>query len=83
MHLGEKPWDELRSLAGMPGIRDKRLFPFLNGNKLNLISTADMDEDEFNWLHAGLGFAMRIIRHQSEDADVIIMAMNHKEMRDR
>lgn len=40
----------------------------------------DMDEDEFDKFHTGLGFAMRVIKHQSEDADAIIMATNHKKI---
>ena len=80
VYLGEEPWDGPRSLFEMLDIRDKRLIPFLNDYKLNLISPADMDEDEFDKFHTGLGFAMRVIKHQSEDADAIIMATNHKKI---
>ena len=39
-----------------------------------------MDEDAFEKFHTSLGFAMRIVKHQSEDADKLIMATNHKKI---
>ena len=80
VYLGEDPWDGPRSLFEMLDVRDRRLIPFINDYKLNLISPADMDDDEFDKFHTGLGFAMRVIKHQSEDADAIIMATNHKKI---
>ncbi len=80
VYLGEEPWDGPRSLFEMLDVRDKRLIPFLNDYKLNLISPADMAENEFDKFHTELGFAMKIIKHQSEDADAIIMATNHKKI---
>ncbi len=80
VYLGDEPWDGPKSLFDMLDIRDRRLIPFINDYKLNLISPADMDDDEFEKFHTGLGFAMRVIKHQSEDADAIIMATNHKKI---
>lgn len=80
VYLGEDPWGGPRSLFEMLDIKDNRLIPFLNDYKLNLISPADMNEDEFDKFHTDLGFAMRLIKHQSEDADAIIMATNHKKI---
>ena len=64
VYLGEKPWDGPRSLFEMLDVKDKRLIPFLNDYRLNLVSPADMDETEFDKFHTGLGFAMRVIKHQ-------------------
>ena len=80
VYLGEKPWDGPRSLFEMLDVKDKRLIPFLNDYRLNLVSPADMDETEFDKFHTGLGFAMRVIKHQAEDADAIIMATKHKKI---
>ena len=80
VYLGDEPWDGPKSLFEMLDVRDRRLIPFINDYKLNLISPADMDDDEFDKFHTGLGFAMRVIKHQSEDADAIIMATNHKKI---
>ena len=71
LYFGEDPWDGPRSLFDMLDIRDKRLLPFLNDYKLNLISPADMGEEEFEKFHTELGFAMRIIKHQ-KDVDKLI-----------
>ena len=69
VYLGDDPWDGPRSLFEMLDIRDKRLIPFLNNYKLNLISPADMEEDEFEKFRTELGYVMNLIKHQSEDAD--------------
>ena len=57
----------------MLDVRDERLYRFLSDYKLNLISPADMAEDEFKKFHTDLGFAMKLIKHQSEDADELIV----------
>lgn len=80
LYFGEEPWDGPKSLFEMLDVRDKRLVPFLNDYKLNMISPSDMDEDDFDMFHTELGFAMKVIKHQSEDADAIIMATNHRKI---
>ena len=80
VYLGEEPWDGPRSLYDMLDIKNAALKKFIPNYWINLISPADMDEDEFDKFHTGLGFAMRVIKHQSEDADAIIMATNHKKI---
>ena len=71
LYFGEDPWDGPRSLFDMLDIRDKRLLPFLNDYKLNLISPADMGEEEFEKFHTELGFAMHMLKHQKEAAELI------------
>ena len=39
-----------------------------------------MNDNEFDKFKTGLGFAMRLIKHQAEDADKIIMATNHRKV---
>ena len=73
VYFGDKPWDGPRSLFDMLNVRDERLYRFLSDYKLNLISPADMAEDEFKKFHTDLGFAMKLIKHQSEDADELIV----------
>ena len=62
----------------MLDVRDERLYRFLSDYKLNLISPADMDEDEFRKFHTELGYAMRLLKHQSEDADELIVREGHR-----
>ena len=80
VYLGEDPWDGPRSLFEMLDIRDKRLIPFLNNYKLNLISPADMEEDEFEKFRTELGYVMKLIKHQSEDADELIIREGHRKI---
>ena len=55
-------------------------YRFLNDYKLNLISPADMDEDEFEKFHTELGFAMKLLKHQSHNADEVIMQNGHRKI---
>ena len=73
IYLGEEPWDGPRSLFDILDVKDDRLYKFLSDYKLNLISPANMDEGEFDKFKTDLGFAMRLIKHQSDDADKILM----------
>lgn len=80
MYLGDKPWDGPRSLLEMLAVKDKRLYRFLSDYKLNLISPADMEDGEFEKFHSELGFAMKLLKHQSEDADELIIREGHKKV---
>ena len=80
VYFGEEPWDGPRSLFEMLDVRDERLYRFLSDYKLNLISPADMGEDEFVKFHTELGFAMKLLKHQSEDADEMIVREGHRKV---
>ncbi len=79
-YTGADPWDGPKSLFDMMDISDKRLIPFLNDYKLNIISAADMAEEDFDKFHTDLGIAMQIIKHQKDDADKIIEETNHRKI---
>ena len=78
IYLGETPWDGPRSLYEMLKVPDERMYRFISDYKLNLISPADMDDNEFTKFHTELGYAMKLIKHQSDDADKIIMEQGHR-----
>ena len=78
IYLGEEPWDGPRSLFDILDVKDDRLYKFLSDYKLNLISPANMDEAEFDKFKTDLGFAMRLIKHQSDDADKILMETDQR-----
>ena len=80
VYFGEEPWDGPRSLFDMLDVKDERLYRFLSDYKLNLISPADMSDDEFATFHTDLGFAMKLIKHQAEDADELIMQEGHRKI---
>ena len=78
IYVGADPWDGPRSLFDMIDLSDKRLFPFINDYKLNIISAADMTEEDFRKFQTDLGLAMQIIKHQKDIADKIIEETNHR-----
>lgn len=80
VHLGEMPWDGPRSLYDMLNIPNEDMKKFIPNYWINLISPADMDDEEFKKFRTHLGFAMKVIKHQSEDADSVIMATNHEKI---
>ncbi len=80
IYLGDSPWDGPKSLFEMLNVPDERLYRFLNDYKLNLISPADMNEGEFEKFHTDLGLAMKVIKHQKEDADEVIKETNHRKI---
>lgn len=78
IYLSDEPWDGPKSLFEMLNVTDDRLYKFLNDYKLNLISPADMEDEDFKKFHTDLGLAMKVIKHQKEDADEIIKETNHR-----
>ena len=80
VYLGDSPWDVPKSLFEILNVPDERLYHFLNDYKLNLISPADMGEEEFEKFHTDLGLAMKVIKHQKKDADEVIKETNHRKI---
>ena len=80
VYFGDEPWDGPRSLYDMLNIPDEAMKRFIPNYWINLISPADMDDDEFKKFHTHLGLAMKVIKHQSEDADRVIMATDHEKI---
>lgn len=80
LYVGAEPWDGPKSLLEMMDIQDKRILPFLNDYKLNIISAADMPDEDFERFHTDLGFTMKVIKHQKDDADKIIEGSNHRKI---
>lgn len=64
----------------MLDVRDVRLYRFLSDYKLNLISPADMDDDDFGKFQTDLGFAMKLLKHQSEDADELLVREGNRKV---
>ena len=74
VHLGDEPWDGPRSLLEMLDVPDVRLRRFLNDYRLNLISPAEMEEEEFDKFGTDLGDALRFCKHRSSDLDKLIQS---------
>ena len=80
VHFGDKPWDGPRSLYDMLNIPNEEMKQFIPNYWINLISPVDMVDEDFEKFHTHLGLAMKVIKHQSEDADSVIMATDHEKI---
>lgn len=80
VYLGDTTWDGPRSLHDMLDFKNDELRRFVPDYHLNLISPADMSDDEFSKFHTDFGFAMEVIKHQASDADEIIRRTNHRKI---
>ena len=80
IYLGDRPWDGPMSLYDMLDIPEKSLKKYIPNYWINLISSADMSEVDFEKFNTDLGFAMKVIKHQSVDADKVILATNHQKI---
>lgn len=80
VYLGDTAWDGPRSLHDMLDFKNDELRRFVPDYRLNLISPADMSDDEFDKFNTDFGFAMEVIKHQSSDADEIIRRTNHRKI---
>lgn len=77
IYIGDVPWDGPKSLFEMMDIKDKRIIPFLNDYKLNIISAADIADKDFEKFHTVLGKILKIVKHQKDAADKLIEELGH------
>ena len=80
VYFGDTPWDGPRSLHDMLDFKNDAIKSYVPDYKLNIISPADMENEEFAKFSADLGFAMEVIKHQSSDADEVIERTNHRKI---
>ena len=80
IYFGDTPWDGPRSLHDMLDFKNDVIKSYVPDYKLNLISPADMEDEEFEKFSTDLGFAMEVIKHQSTDADEVIERTNHRKI---
>ena len=80
VYLGDTPWDGPRSLHDMLDFGNEEIRRFVPDYRLNLISPADMSDEEFAKFNTDLGFAMEVIKHQSTDADEVISRTDHRKI---
>ena len=64
----------------MLDFRNDAIKSYVPDYKLNIISPADMEDEEFAKFSTDLEFAMEVIKHQSSDADEVIERTNHRKI---
>lgn len=67
VNISGKPWDGATSLHDMLAMKDKRILPFVQDYRLNLLSPDKITDTDFDKFHTGLGAAMQFIKHQHDE----------------
>ena len=64
--LSADPWDGPKSIHEMLRAKDKRLLRFVPDYKLNLLTPADIAEEDFAKFRTGLGAVMQFAKHRND-----------------
>ena len=75
--LSAEPWDAPTSIHEMLSVTDERLLKFVPDYKLNLLTPAQIPEEDFGKFRTGLGAIMQFAKHRN-DQDVNWMAGNKR-----
>lgn len=75
--LSAEPWDAPTSLHEMLSVTDERLLKFVPDYKLNLLTPAQIAEEDFGKFRTGLGAVMQFAKHRN-DQDVNWRAGNKR-----
>ena len=75
--LSAEPLDGPTSIHEMLAMEDKRLLRFVQDYKLNLLTPADIAEEDFAKFRTGLGAVMQFAKHRN-DKDVSWMEGNKR-----
>ncbi|MBQ3682273.1 MAG: hypothetical protein II922_04250, partial [Succinimonas sp.] len=73
LNLSGKPWKAPRNLYNILDIKNKRLLKYVNNYHLNIVSPAEIKDDDFAKFSTSLGFALKVVKYQNDDkiAEVI------------
>ena len=75
--LSAEPWDAPTSIHEMLSVTDERLLKFVPDYKLNLLTPAQIPEEDFGKFRTGLGAVMQFAKHRN-DQDINWMAGNKR-----
>ena len=60
--------------------QNKDLLKFVPNYPINLIAPANIKDDDFEKFRTDLGLAMKVLKHQDDDADKVIGETNHRKI---
>ena len=78
--LSDEKWDGPLDLHEMLDIKDKGLLKFIPNYPINLISPANMSDNDFEKFHTDLGLAMKVYKYLKAGAVEVIEATNHEKI---
>ena len=67
LNLSGKPWKAPRNLYNILDIKNKRLLKYVNNYHLNIVSPAEIKDDDFAKFSTSLGFALKVVKYQNDD----------------
>ena len=80
IYFGAEEWDAPVSIRKMIKVPDERMLRVIPDYFINLIAPAKIDDEDFDKFNTDLGFAMKVIKHQGDDAVEIIKSTNHRKI---
>lgn len=80
VYLSSEKWDGPMDLQDMLDVKDKSLLKFIPNYPINLIAPANISDEDFEKFSTDLGLAMKVLKHQNEDADQVIEETNHRKI---
>ena len=78
--LSDEKWDGPMDLHEMLDIKDKGLLRFIPNYPINLISPANMSDNDFEKFHTDLGLAMKVYKYLKAGAVEVIEATSHEKI---
>lgn len=78
--LSDEKWDGPMDLHEMLDIKDKGLLKFIPNYPINLISPANMSDNDFEKFHTDLGLAMKVYKYLKAGVVEVIEATNHEKI---
>ncbi len=67
LNLSGKPWKAPRNLYNILDIKNKRLLKYVNNYHLNIVSPAEIKDEDFAKFSTSLGFALKVVKYQNDD----------------
>ena len=66
LNLSGKPWDSPVELHEILNVKNKKLLQYINNYRLNIVSPAEIKDDDFAKFSTSLGFALKVVKHQND-----------------
>ena len=76
LYLGAGQWDAPKSLHEMLTVKDESLLKYIPDYKLNLITPADINDDELGAFHTELGTVLEFIKYSKDKKRIKQIAMD-------
>ena len=78
--LSDEKWDGPLDLHEMLDVKDKGLLRFIPNYPINLVSPANMSDNDFEKFHTDLGLALKVYKYLKAGAVEVIEATNHEKI---